>query len=396
MKKFASVLCGLGMVAGVGLSAPAGAAESDPQEPYTYDVITMTTDDPRAQAVLAELDAQVPGWRAKVQAAREAAPAEQPVLEAVNRAINPDDYVCGATALDAYVDEILTGVDEWTFFLLAILGALEMPTYDALLYGTQGDPDYALPGDAKALNKAFSKLKKFWTIPSADIQLIGMHGEMLADRDRLTRIISVFYGTDAADSAEIADLITEMIASEPELEGGENPIFTLNAFAFSAEEINEPLFEGVPDKIVMGEGIIDAVNWMGLGTAGSEAILAHEFAHHVQFEAGLIEADLPEPEATRRVELMADAFASYSAAHRTGLNLRKDTILKVQASFYNVGDCQFDSPGHHGTPNQRLAAATWGADLAIKAQKQGHKVSISTLSDKFEAHLPILVAPDAP
>ena len=92
---------------------------------------------------------------------------------------------------------------------------------------------------------------------------------------------------------------------------------------------------------------------------------------------------------------MADAYASYFSAHRQGLNLRKDVILKVQESFYNVGDCSFESPGHHGTPNQRLAAAEWGADLAISAQKQGHVLTVDELTELFEAQLPIFLEPDA-
>lgn len=394
MKKLVSAVCGLGMVTGMGLASPAVAAGSDAQD-YTYDLVTMTTDDPRALAVMAELDERVPDWRDQVASARVANPGEQPVLDAVNRAINPDDYECGATPLDAYVDEIIGDVDFFTLFILILTGALDMPTYDALLFGTEGDPDYALPGDAKGLNKAFSKAEKFWDIDSSDIQLLGMHGEMIVDVDRAARLNEVLYGMSEQDAVEMAELIAEVVNDDPALAGGENPIFTLNAFAFTADGETDPLIASIPDKIVMGEGIIDAMDAMGLGTHGAQAILAHEYAHHVQFEEGLFDSDLPDNEATRRTELMADAYASYFSAHRQGLNLRKDVILKVQESFYNVGDCSFESPGHHGTPNQRLAAAEWGADLAISAQKQGHVLTVDELTELFEAQLPIFLEPDA-
>ena len=395
MKKFVSAVCGLGLVAGMGFTAPAGASETDAQDGYTYDLVTMTTDDPRALAVMAELDATVPDWREQVSAARVANPGEQPVYDAVNRAINPDDYECGATPLDAYVDEILADVDGITVFLLFLFGALDMPTYDALLFGTEGDPDYALPGDAKGLNKAFSTSQKFWDIESDDIQLIGMHGEAVVDVDRGARLNEVLYGMSEEEARDMAEYVAEFVNDTPALEGGDHPIFTLNAFAFSGADETDPFLSSIPDKIVMGEGIIDAVDWMGLGSSGAQAILAHEFAHHVQFEEGLFDSDLPQNEATRRTELMADAFASYFSAHRKGLNLRKDVILKVQESFYNVGDCSFDSPGHHGTPNQRLKAAAWGADLAIAAQKQGHVLTIAQLTARFEAQLPVFLEPDA-
>lgn len=395
MKKFVSAVCGLGMVTGLGLAAPAVGSEADATEGYTYDLVTMTTDDPRALAVIEQLDATVPDWREQVRSASLAAPGEQPVLDAVNRAINPEDYECGATPLDAYVDEILGDLDFFTIFILMLTGALDMPTYDALLFGTEGDPDYALPGDAKGLNKAFSKSQKFWDVESDDIQLLGMHGEMVVDVERSARLNEVLYSMSPEDAQEMAELTAELVLGDPALKGGDHPIFTLNAFAFSAADETDPFLTSIPDKIVMGEGIIEAVEWMGLGSTGAQAILAHEFAHHVQFEEGLFDSDLPDNEATRRTELMADAYASYFSAHRKGLNLRKDVILQVQESFYNVGDCSFESPGHHGTPNQRLAAAAWGADLAISAQKQGHVLGLDELHALFEAQLPIFLQPDA-
>lgn len=401
MKKLVSVVCGLGMVAGLGLASPALAADSagaqstqGATEGYTYNLLTGETDDPRAVAVFAQLDQIDPQWRQKL-AERLENPGEVALLEALQRAINPGDYVCDATPLDAYVEEITADLDFWTIFLLSFLGALDMPTYDALIWGTEGDPDYALPGDAKGLRKAFSKAQKFWDVQTDDIQLIGMHGEMVVDEDRVERYYEELYGYPEEEAAELADLIAEFVLSDPGLEGGDHPIFTLNAFAFSAEGETDPFFASIPDKIVMGEGIIEATDWMGLGSAGQQAILSHEFAHHVQYEQGAFDSDLPPNEATRRTELMADAYASYFSAHRKGLNLRKDTILTVQQSFYNVGDCGFTNPGHHGTPNQRLRAAEWGANLAISAQKQGHVLGSDQLLALFEAQLPIIVAPDA-
>lgn len=401
MKKLVSVVCGLGLVAGLGFASPALATDSEgarsaqgAAEGYTYNLLTGETDDPRAAAVLAQLDQIDPQWRQKL-AERLDSPGEVELLAALQRAINPEDHQCGLTPLDAYVEEITADLDEWNIFLLALLGALDMPSLDALVYGTEADPDYALPGDTKAQAKAFRKAQKFWPVESDDIQLIGMHGEMVIDQDRVERYYEEFYGYDEADAAELADLVAEFVLADPALEGGDHPIFTLNAFAFSAEGETDPFIATVPDKIVMGEGIVDATEWMGLGSAGQQAILSHEFAHHVQFEEGLFDSDLPPNEATRRTELMADAYASYFSAHRTGLNLRKGVILTVQQSFYNVGDCGFDSPGHHGTPHQRLRAAEWGADLAIRTQKQGRVIGLDQLLALFEAQLPIIVAPDA-
>ena len=92
---------------------------------------------------------------------------------------------------------------------------------------------------------------------------------------------------------------------------------------------------------------------------------------------------------------MADAFGSYFATHSRGLALNAKRVLQVEKSFYEVGDCAFDNPGHHGTPNQRMRASQWGVDLAASAQKQGHILPSMTVDREFEAALPGLVAPDA-
>jgi hypothetical protein len=123
--------------------------------------------------------------------------------------------------------------------------------------------------------------------------------------------------------------------------------------------------------------------------------MGHEFGHHIQYELGLFETDLPAPEATRRTELMADSFASYFGVHKRGLALNKKRVVDALMSFYAVGDCSFTSPGHHGTPNQRFRAATWGAELAQASVPASSKLLASEVADLFEDELPEIIAPDA-
>ncbi len=93
--------------------------------------------------------------------------------------------------------------------------------------------------------------------------------------------------------------------------------------------------------------------------------MAHEFGHHVQYELGVFDTGPTDPaEATRRTELMADAMASYFGTHKKGLALNSKRVADALLSFYTVGDCYFDDPGHHGTPLQRQRAADWGSGLA--------------------------------
>jgi hypothetical protein len=78
-----------------------------------------------------------------------------------------------------------------------------------------------------------------------------------------------------------------------------------------------------------------------------QAILAHEFGHHVQYADGLMRDALPHP---RR----------------------------------------------HGGPNcQRMRSALWAYGLADAARPQGHILPALGFYDLFKAHYPQLIAPDA-
>lgn len=324
---------------------------------------------------------------------------QSPARAAVDRAINPGDYQCAPTDLDAYVDDLINGMsDQEFFFLITHLEMLDIPTYDALLYGSTTDPRYDLRSDySTSLTNTFRTVKKFWDVQAGDIQLMSMHGSMLGDPQRVARVLQLpmaeFNRTPAqaqAEATQIANAVNSGLFSH-----GDNPLFTLNAFAFTAEGDPDPLVQGVPDKLIFGDGIVDALTAMGIGDIGPRAVMGHEFGHHVQFEDNLFDSPLTGPEATRRTELMADAFGTYFAVHARGLSLNAKRVLQVEKSFYEVGDCSFTSDGHHGTPLQRLRSSTWAAGVADSARPQGHVLPSLTFADMFEQELPQIVAPDA-
>ena len=338
------------------------------------------------------------GPSAQLDAAASATGVERsPAHDAVRRAIDGSQYVCAATQIDAYVDSLLAGLDRAEMRFLLSSGVLDFPTYDALLYGTSADPGYALPREYRQdLAGSFRAAQRFWDVPSADIQLLSMHGPtVLQDSARLTRLLVALTGWSQAEATAYAEAVVTTVAAIPELKGGNNGIFTLNAFAFTADGETDPLIAGLPDKIVFGDGILGFFEFAGLTDVGPRAVLAHEFAHHVQFERDLFDSPLTGAEATRRTELMADAMATYFATHSRGLSLNAKRVAQAQQSFAEVGDCAFTSDGHHGTPLQRERASTWGADLATSAQKQGKILPSLTVAQLFEAELPRLVAPDA-
>ncbi len=127
-----------------------------------------------------------------------------------------------------------------------------------------------------------------------------------------------------------------------------------------------------------------------LSTSGTTIpfILAHEFAHIVDFNKGAISGY-----ETRISELFADFNAGCFLYYRSFL-----TYTDIQAalrSFYNKGDYEFNNPDHHGTPEERLNAVlagyNWlkgkarpgvniGTDEAIKAAKEYLGISGTTSS----------------
>ncbi len=149
------------------------------------------------------------------------------------------------------------------------------------------------------------------------------------------------------------------------------------------------------DKILMGDGAIAALRGTGQGENGPDWLHAHEFAHHVQAEIPAFGGPRPSPEESRRIELMADAFGAYYSAHARGASFQTKRIVDVVESAFGAGDCRFDDPIHHGTPNQRGAAAAWGAGIADSARPQGKIEPSAAMLARFEAHFPVLIAPDA-
>ncbi len=290
----------------------------------------------------------------------------------------------GATNLDAL------------FFLVFALGVDIWPTVHAALFDVDGSDEFIGENGeyTREQLKRHKDNRRFWDVQSDDILLQGMHGGDLADDAKMVPVVQFLFEVDAATAQEIVDFAQSVIASESTL-GFDYPLWTLNAFAFSAQGDVIPGVGTPPDTIVMGDGLLLALEEIGLAQNGPDFVHAHEFAHHVQFELGAFEPGEPTPEGTRRTELMADGFGAYFAAHPRGMSMQTKRIVDVVESAFTVGDCAFDSPGHHGTPNQRGAAAEWAADLANAGRGKGKIIGSAELLDRFDAHLPVLVAPDA-
>ncbi len=346
----------------------------------------------------------VPGtaWldRARITLPPSARMTDQHAADAARRAIDPNDYVCNPSSpvidwYNAKVDEVIAREPAIFNLLYYQLLADLVPTYEALYFQTTATPQYfGYDGEySHVLRKTERDAKRFWDVRSDDIQMVGMHGSMLLDARRVAATYEAVFGVPTALAEYYASVVRDAVLASSTLDGGDHPLFSFNAFAFST-------FGGpVPDKIVMGDGILAGYEAVGYGDVAPQAVYAHEFGHHIQFENDYFNDPLAttgdQAERTRYTELMADAYSAYYLTHKRGATMNRKRVEQFLQVFFQIGDCGFAFPGHHGTPNQRLAAARFGFDVADQAQKQGHILTSDQFHDLFVAAYPRLVAPDA-
>lgn len=308
-------------------------------------------------------------------------------------AINPGDYVCPATTdVDNWINGKLAAtlsVEPDRFFQAYDLGAADIPFYEALVFQVESSSQYfGYAGEhTKSIVKTERQLKDFWDIPS-NIDIVPMHGSTLLDVKRVAPTYELVYGLPTATADFFADTLRRTLANSQTMRDGNHPFFTFNSVSIAAA----PGLFG--NKIVMGDGIMAVFDDLGYGDVAPQAILAHEFAHQVQFNKHFGIGGSP-AEQTRFAELNADAMSAFFLTHKRGATLNQKRVEEFLKVFYDIGDCQFASPGHHGTPNQRMAAAEFGFQLAHDAQKQGHLITANEFQAQFMAQYPTLIAPDA-
>jgi hypothetical protein len=370
-------------------AGPAPAATT--QDAAVPAVATATTESIADQARrLFGPDLLARGAAVKDRLGIEESPATQ---AAVLRALDPTDYECSpSTPLTDWAAATITGWSPLDKAYAYVAGTLNLAGFGSMTTTPTTSP-YGLGGEFTIpVTHSFRDLKRFWDIRSSDIQMRPMHSSIMADRDAMFRTFRTVLQYDDANAAYWADRFSTW-ASEPRLR--DHPFLSLNAYAFTGDGDPNPALAALPDQIVMGDGILQGYRAVGLGDVAPQAILAHEFGHHVQYEDNLFVSPLTGPEATRRTELMADAFGSYFLAHSRGASMQWKRVQLFTQVFYGVGDCGFADPGHHGTPNQRARTATWAYSLVTGAPNQGHVLPSLTVADRFDAKLPELVAPDA-
>ncbi len=136
--------------------------------------------------------------------------------------------------------------------------------------------------------------------------------------------------------------------------------------AFASPQSTMPGYSGT---VYLGRTLLATELWsMAKGSQAVAGIMAHEFAHVLQFESGTKSSG-------KYLELQADYLAGYYLGKKSYLS---PTNLRAFAtSLYEKGDYNFWSPAHHGTPEERVKAMMAGfaaRDLSLdEAHSQGER-----------------------
>ena len=285
--------------------------------------------------------------------------------EHINPLLNDLYYLFGS----AYID---------IFYLYS-----DLNLYSAY-FDTSEDQYFGSNGEyTRLVAKRKRELERFFGMPG-QVQINGQHSSTLNDREKLADVYEIM-GTDitsreeayaAADQILYINTFSDLIP--------ESPFFSVDGFATSF------------GLIVLGDGLVQMVSEAGVDTDITyTGILAHEWAHQVQFanfSSWYPEGGDADPAATtRHTELEADFIASYYMTHKRGATYNWKRVEQFFNLFFQIGDCSFDSAGHHGTPAQRLEAARLGYELAQTEQKQGHILSENELHQYFMANVGAIV-----
>lgn len=304
--------------------------------------------------------------------------------------LDPDDYECGPTLLDEWFAQNADFTDdEWE--LLNATGAYMIAMIEAAYLGdVEGTASYGVDGTwSKQINHSWKKLRTFWDEDSTEVRLAPAHGRALVDPVRVARVYELLGYPD--DVVEPLAQATAAAFDTPRWDHGELAFFTANGFAGAGFEEDGVTY---PDFIVIGDGWLDMMGELGYGAIAPQDVLAHENMHQVQFDLGDFEG-YTTPEQSRLIELQADAGAAYSMSHPRGLSMQWNRIAPHAEMNALTGDCGFDQPGHHGTPNQRARAVEFGYRLQEDARPRGHVLPAATFIARVDEAIPAMTAPDA-
>jgi hypothetical protein len=121
---------------------------------------------------------------------------------------------------------------------------------------------------------------------------------------------------------------------------------------YIAEQLATELWQGINDDFPgqrAGYG-------RAVGDFGLAYVVAHEYAHNVQYELGFYELQ-PRGGSVRAFELQADCMAGLwgNSVYRAG-KIKPGDVEEAMSTALAAGDFDYNNEQHHGTPDERRAA----------------------------------------
>lgn len=220
---------------------------------------------------------------------------------------------------------------------------------------------------------AIDKLRGFWDIESWNIQLVAWKGTDLGSQAKMVQTFGL--GLAPAKVKAAAALATKVLYEVPVLQGGRNPLITLNAFSAPADSLGGK-------RVALGDGLLDTVNALGFDDVSVESVVGHEYGHQVDFAHD----NHPRNESS---EMGPDAYGGYFVAHAKGFAWNARTQQEVTYLDASIGDCYHS----HGTPDQRKAAGAWGEKQATSQANPNRIIPSATMIDRFQKEYPKLMPP---
>lgn len=111
--------------------------------------------------------------------------------------------------------------------------------------------------------------------------------------------------------------------------------------------------------------------WGSQGLHAAAAIFAHAFGHIAQFTSGDYS---PGPTMELQADFMAGWYTGLRALQQGGMGVN---FREIAAKMFNIGDYQFNSPSHHGTPQQRLRAYTAGVQYISQSRNANMREALT-------------------
>jgi hypothetical protein len=161
----------------------------------------------------------------------------------VKRAINPDDYECGPTIIDEYINNSVANWtnDDFTIYFHLFFFDLGLCVIVSKLRRIWCSLFWRPRGVYECEQTYFRDLQNFWDIPGADIYLTAAHGDFFNDINKVTVILKkereLGWINPAITDAQIAQIaqLLQIVFGSDNFQNFKHPLLSFNAFAASPD-----------------------------------------------------------------------------------------------------------------------------------------------------------------